>query len=148
MAAVFIGVVITVGDLFWERYTNQTAISADHTNAAQVGLGHTLYDQHCAYCHGLNLAGKPDWDGDYPNGNRPALPLDGTAPTWRLGDRDLFDVIKYGGQPFSPPTYINDMPAFETELADADIWAVIAFMKSRWPQDALTRQKEATAESQ
>lgn len=148
VAAVFIGVVITVGDLAWERYSNQTAVSADHTNAAQVGLGHTLYDQHCAYCHGLDLAGKPDWDGDYPEGRRPALPLDGTAPTWRLSDRDLFDVIKYGGQPFSPPTYVNDMPAFEGELADADIWAIIAYTKSTWPEEALVRQKEATAESQ
>ena len=145
-AAVVIGAVITAGDLFWERYTNQTAVSADHTNAAQVGLGHTLYDQHCAFCHGADLAGKPDWDGEYPNGGRPPLPLDGSAPTWRLSDRDMFDVIKYGGQPFSPPSYHNEMPAFETELADADIWAVIAFVKSRWPDEAHTRQQEATAD--
>ncbi|MEQ8586845.1 MAG: c-type cytochrome [Thalassobaculaceae bacterium] len=147
-AAVFIGAAITIGDLAWERYTNQTAVSADHTNAAQVGLGHTLYDQHCGYCHGLDLAGKPGWDGDYPEGRRPPLPLDGTAPTWRLSDRDLFDVIKYGGQPFSPPTYVNEMPAFEAELADADVWAIIAYMKSHWPDEALTRQREITAEQQ
>ncbi|MFX4219962.1 MAG: c-type cytochrome [Thalassobaculum sp.] len=57
-------------------------------------------------------------------------------------------MIKYGGQPFSPPTYVNDMPAFEGELADADIWAIIAYTKSTWPEEALVRQKEATAESQ
>lgn len=144
-AAVVIGVVITAADMYWERYTNQTAVSADHTNAAQVGLGHTLYDQHCAFCHGPDLAGKAGWDGEYPTGGRPPLPLDGSAPTWRLSDRDMFDVVKYGGQPFSPPSYRNAMPAFETELADADIWAILSFVKSRWPEDARTRQKEAVA---
>ncbi|WP_420563102.1 c-type cytochrome [Thalassobaculum sp.] len=145
-AAVVIGVLMTAADLYWERYTNQTAVSADHTNAAQVGLGHTLYDQHCAYCHGADLAGQPGWDRDYPQGGRPPLPLEGTAPIWRLTDRDLFDVIKFGGQPFSPPTYSNEMPAFESTLADADIWAIISFMKSRWPEEVHTRQKETAAE--
>jgi mono/diheme cytochrome c family protein len=146
-AAVVIGSLITAADIFWERYTNGTAISADHTNAAQVGLGHSLYDQQCAFCHGGDLAGKPGWDAEYPEGGRPPVPLDGSAPTWRLSDRDLFDVIRYGGQPFSPASYRNGMPAFETELSDADIWAIIAFFKSRWPEDAHTRQKEA-AETQ
>lgn len=146
-AAVFIGATITVGDLMWERYTNQIAVSADHTNAAQVGLGHTLYDQHCAFCHGADLKGKPGWDGEFPDGNRPALPLDGAAPIWRLSDRDIFDVVKYGGQPFSPPSYHNAMPAFETELADADIWAILSYVKSHWTEETHTRQKETTAES-
>lgn len=142
-AAIFIGAMITGGSVFWERYTNQTAISADHTNAAQVGLGHSLYDQHCAFCHGTDLAGKPGWDGEYPEGGRPALPLDGSAPIWRLSDRDIFDVTKFGGQPFSPPSYRNEMPAFEDQLADADIWAILAFIKSRWPEAVHAKQEEA-----
>ncbi|MDF1793585.1 MAG: c-type cytochrome [Thalassobaculaceae bacterium] len=146
-AAIFIGALITGADIFWERYSNQTAVSADHTNAAQVGLGHSLYDQHCAFCHGADLAGKQGWDGEFPDGGRPAVPLDGTAPIWRLSDRDIFDVVKFGGQPFSPASYRNEMPAFETALADADIWAILAFIKSRWPEATHTRQKEATDES-
>ncbi len=145
-AAVVIGVLITAIDMYWERYTSEHAVSADHTNAAVVGLGHTLYDQHCAFCHGADLAGKAGWDGEYPEGGRPPLPLEGSAPIWRLSDRDLFDVTKFGGQPFSPASYRNAMPAFETELADADIWAILAFIKSRWPQEVHTRQKEATAD--
>ncbi|WPZ35671.1 c-type cytochrome [Thalassobaculum sp. OXR-137] len=144
-AAIVIGGLITAADLYWERYTNEHAVAADHTNAALVGLGHTLYDQHCAFCHGADLAGKPGWDGEYPDGGRPPLPLDGTSPIWRLTDRDLFDVTKYGGQPFSPASYRNAMPAFDSELADADIWAILAFIKSRWPEEARTRQKEAAA---
>jgi mono/diheme cytochrome c family protein len=146
-AAVFIGAMITGGSVFWDRYSNQTAISADHTNAAQVGLGRSLYGQHCAYCHGVDLAGKPGWDGEYPDGSRPALPLDGSAPIWRLSDRDIFDVTKFGGQPFSPPSYRNEMPAFEGQLADADIWAILAFIKSRWPEETRAKQQEVAAEN-
>ena len=143
-AAVIIGAVITGGSLFWERYTSTTATAADYRNAAQVGLGHTLYDQHCAYCHGVDLAGQAGWDGNFPEGSRPALPLDGSAPIWRLTDRDIFDITKFGGQPFSPPSYRNEMPAYEGRLADADMWAILAYIKSRWPQDVHDRQRETT----
>lgn len=143
-AAIVIGGIITGATLAWERFTSSTAVSADHTNAALVGLGHTLYDQQCAYCHGVDLKGKPGWDGDYPSGGRPALPLDGTAPIWRLSDTDMFDVTKYGGQPFSPPVYKNDMPAFEDQLADADIWAILAYVKSHWSEEVHNRQTQPT----
>ncbi|GHD56490.1 hypothetical protein GCM10017083_36550 [Thalassobaculum fulvum] len=146
VVAVFIGVAITMGSIYWDRWSNESATAADHANPAQVALGHTLYDQHCAFCHGPDLAGKPGWDGDYPSGGRPPLPLDGTGAIARLGDRDLFDVTKFGGQPFSPPTYKNDMPGFEGRLADADIWAILAFVKSRWPEEVRERQKEAAKE--
>jgi len=143
VVAIFIGVGITVGSIYWDRWSNESATAADHTNPAQVALGHSLYDQHCAFCHGADLAGKPGWDGDYPTGGRPPLPLDGSGAIARLGDRDLFDITKFGGQPFSPPTYKNDMPGFEGRLADADIWAILAFAKSRWPAEVRERQKEA-----
>lgn len=143
VVAATIGIGITIGSVYWERYSNEIATAADHTNEAQVGLGHTLYTQYCAYCHGDTLAGQEAWDGDYPKGGRPAVPLDGTAPIWRLSDRDIFDITKFGGQPFSPPSYKNDMPAYEGRLADADIWAILAYVKSRWPEDIHVKQKEA-----
>src|SRR3546814_13862786 len=84
----------------WDRWNSDHATAADHANPAQVALGHSLYDQHCAFCHGADLAGKPGWDGDYPAGGRPAVPLDGRGAVARLGDRDLFDVTQFGRQPF------------------------------------------------
>ena len=86
---------------------------------------------------------KPGWDGQYPAGGRPALPLDGETAITRLSDQDIMDVTKYGGQPFSPADYENDMPGFEMQLSDADIWAIVAFIKSRWSEDAIERQREA-----
>jgi mono/diheme cytochrome c family protein len=49
-----------------------------------------------------------------------------------LSDSDLFDIVKYGGQPFSPLGYKNDMPGFEMQLDDARIWEVLSYIKSRW----------------
>jgi len=145
-SAIVIGGSITIGWIYWDQWSNESATAADHGNAAQVALGHSLYDQHCAFCHGQDLAGKPGWDGDYPTGGRPPLPLDGSAAIARLTDRDLFDVSKFSGQPFSPPSYKNDMPGFEGRLANADLWAIIAFMKSRWPEEAREQQRQAGKE--
>lgn len=146
VVAAFIGTAITVASIYWDQWSNESATAADHANPAQVALGHSLYDQHCAFCHGPELAGKPGWDGDFPTGGRPPLPLDGSGAIARLRDRDLFDVTKFGGQPFSPPTYRNDMPGFEGRLADADIWAIVAFVKSRWPEEAREKQRQAARE--
>lgn len=144
VAATVIAALITGGSLMYERYTTTVATSADFSNPAQTGLGHTLYDQHCAYCHGKDLGGQPGWDGSFPNGKRPALPLDGRGPIARLSDRDLFDLVKFGGQPFSPAGYVNQMPGYTGQLADADIWAILAYLKSRWSPETLARQKEIT----
>ena len=138
-----IGMVITAFVIVEERYNAQTASSADHTDEVLISVGARVYAANCAYCHGNQLEGQPEWDGDYPSGGRPALPLDGTAPTWRLTDQGLFDVTKYGGQAFSPVTYVNDMPGFEWQLSDADIWAAVAYIKSTWTEDTLAKQAEA-----
>lgn len=145
-AATVIGAVITAASIYYERRTVETAFDADWRNETLVAQGRVLYRENCAYCHGDNLEGQAGWDGDYPRGNRPALPLDGTAPTWRLSDDDIFDVIKYGGQPFSPRSYKNDMPGFEMQISDAGIWAIVAFTKSRWSEETRARQEEAAAQ--
>ena len=141
-AALLIGVVITAGMLYFERRGGETAGSADPNNLAQIGHGASLYRQHCAECHGANLAGQPGWQGDYPAGDRPATPLNGTGLAWQRADDDLFDIVKYGGQPFSPPDYRNRMPAYERLLADGDIWAILAYVQSRWDADTWQRRRD------
>jgi len=143
--ATLIGVIITAASIYYERRMVATAVQADWQDPVQVAEGRTLYRDNCAFCHGDSLEGQAGWDGDYPRGRRPALPLDGAAPIWRLSDDDMFDVIKYGGQPFSPPSYKNDMPGFEMQIPDAGIWALIAFIKSRWSDETRFRQEEAGA---
>jgi mono/diheme cytochrome c family protein len=141
--AVFIALAITLSWVYVDRHIAETDVVADRFNEAQVSLGSSLYKANCAFCHGDGLEGKPGWDKSYPTGGRPALPLNGDGAITRLSDPDLMDITKFGGQPFSPGDYKNDMPGFEMQLSDGDIWAIIAFIKSRWPEAAIERQREA-----
>lgn len=141
--AVFIALTITLSWIYIDRHIAETEVSADRFNEAQVSLGKSLYQANCAFCHGDTLEGKPGWDEDYPNGGRPALPLNGEGAVIRLSDQDLMDITKFGGQPFSPSNYKNDMPGFELQLSDGDIWSIVAFVKSRWSEAAIERQREA-----
>lgn len=141
-AAVFFALVITLTTIYYDRHFAENEVAADRFNDAQVSLGSSLYNANCGFCHGDALEGKPGWDKDYPSGGRPALPLDGEGAITRLSDQDIMDVVKFGGQPFSPSDYKNDMPGFEMQLSDGDIWAIVAFIKSRWSDTAIDRQRE------
>ena len=114
---------------------------ADPGNPRLVARGGQLYATHCASCHGKNLEGEPDWRNPKPSGQLPAPPHDANGHTWHHSDRQLFDITKQGGQPFMPQGLTSAMPAFETVLADGDIWAVLAFIKSRWPAEIRARQE-------
>jgi mono/diheme cytochrome c family protein len=96
--------------------------------------GAKLYGQHCASCHGERGEGAP---GAYPAlaGNR-AVTLPVTA--------NLVQVVLYGG--FPPATRGNPrpygMPPFATTLSDADVAAVLTYVRGSWgnkaaPVDAL-----------
>ena len=106
----------------------------DHTDTGHVARGRALYDQHCASCHGRNLEGQPDWQSRNAQGRLPAPPHDASGHTWHHDDVVLFEVTKYGMGKHAPPGYQSDMPAFGATLSDEDIIAVLAYIKSRWPE--------------
>jgi mono/diheme cytochrome c family protein len=106
---------------------------ANPRDAAKVSLGQKVYAQHCAACHGANLEGQAEWRSRRPNGRMPAPPHDESGHTWHHPDRALFAITKNGlVPPYSLPNYESDMPAFGGRLSDDEIWAVLAFIKSRW----------------
>lgn len=116
---------------------------ADPGNAAQVVRGEAVYRTHCASCHGAQLEGQPDWRKRLPNGRLPAPPHDDSGHTWHHADELLFKITKNGlVPPLSPEGYQSDMPGFASTLADEDIWAVLAFIKSRWSKDVLAARRE------
>lgn len=114
---------------------------ADPDDAAQVAVGQKVYATHCAACHGANLEGQPEWRIRKPDGRLPAPPHDEGGHTWHHPDEQLFQITKLGlNPPLAPAGYESDMPAFGSVLSDEEIWAVLAFIKSRWPPHIRTRQ--------
>ena len=104
-----------------------------------VKLGKVIYDSECAACHGPNLEGQPNWNVRNADGKLPAPPQDETGHTWHHSETQIFEMTKYGIQKFAGPDYKTDMPAFEKKLTDAEIIAVLSYIKSRWPSDVRAR---------
>lgn len=107
----------------------------------QIAIGQRVYAQNCASCHGANLEGQPNWRAPLANGSMPAPPHDITGHTWHHGDQYLFEVTKRGGQAASPDAP-SGMPAFGDRLSDAEIEAVLAYIKSTWPPDIQAAQAQ------
>jgi len=95
--------------------------------------GAALYAERCAVCHGTALQGQPNWRQVNRAGRLPAPPLDGSGHAWRHSDAELLHTVKFSVIDQAGPGYKTDMPAFDAVLADADIKAIIAFIRSRWP---------------
>jgi mono/diheme cytochrome c family protein len=119
-----------------------TPSKANPDDARQVERGQLVYQRFCALCHGAKLEGQPEWRTRKPDGKLPAPPHDETGHTWHHPDELLFGIIKHGlVPPYAPPNYKSDMPAWGGTLKDDDIWAVLAYIKSRWPEE--TRKIQA-----
>lgn len=124
----------------WSLLPSAPLGRADAANARQVALGTQVYRDHCASCHGANLEGQPNWTTRKPDGRFPAPPHDESGHTWHHPDDVLFGLTKSGLKPpLAPAGYQSDMPAFGGVLTDEQIWAVLAFIKSRWPEKIRAR---------
>ncbi|WP_368911948.1 cytochrome c [Taklimakanibacter deserti] len=112
-----------------------------------IALGRSLYSIHCARCHGRNLEGQPDWQTRLPSGRLPAPPHDASGHTWHHPDHVLVGITKNGLKPYAGEDYESDMPAFAKVVSDAEIAAIIAFIKSTWPEREREYQERITAQS-
>lgn len=108
---------------------------------AVLAQGAALYAEQCAACHGRDLEGEPDWRRRRADGTLPAPPHAATGHTWHHADADLFAMTRHGIEPFAPQGYRSNMPAFEGLLTDAEIRAVLAYIKSRWPEETRRLQE-------
>jgi mono/diheme cytochrome c family protein len=105
-----------------------------------VARGATLYAEHCASCHGANLEGQPDWRVRREDGRVPAPPHDRTGHTWHHDSDTLFRVTKFGvAALIGAPDYETDMPIYDGILTDAEIRAILGYIKSTWPADIRAR---------
>jgi len=105
---------------------------------AVLDRGGRLYEQHCAACHGAKGEGVRN---AYPAlaGNR-AVTMPVTA--------NLVQVVLHGGYP--PATRGNPrpfgMPPFATVLPDADVAAVLSYVRSAWGHRAAPVTELAVAQ--
>jgi mono/diheme cytochrome c family protein len=101
--------------------------------------GSDNYQAHCASCHGVNLEGQPNWRKYKADGSLPAPPHDETGHTWHHDTKMLFEYTKFGGQATLEAAgvtgYHSGMPAYEGILSDIEIWEILAYIRSTWPQE-------------
>ncbi|MFC4729728.1 c-type cytochrome [Coralloluteibacterium thermophilus] len=97
---------------------------SERSTTAMAGNGRTLYEDHCAQCHGSDGRGR---GMDYPAlAGNPALTVNDPVNAVRL--------VLYGGVP--PTTALNprphSMPPFAHTLSDADVAAVVTYVRGAW----------------
>ena len=113
--------------------------------ATVVDRGARVYERHCASCHGERGEGVA---GAYPRlaGNRAV-----TLPV----TQNLVQVVLHGGFPPSTRGHPRPfgMPPFATQLSDAEVAAVITYIRSAWgnraspiSELAVTQQRSSTRE--
>jgi mono/diheme cytochrome c family protein len=98
-----------------------------------VERGKRIYRTQCAACHGRNLQGQPLWQLNDEHAAQRAPAHDETGHTWQHSDEAIFEKVKYGRFDAARTDLVSYMPAFRDLLSDADILAVMAFIKRRWP---------------
>jgi len=134
--------------LFCIAFSVPIAAHAENTKNNQLKRGELVYKRFCSLCHGANLEGQKNWRIRKPDGKLPAPPHDETGHTWHHADELLFGITKLGMiPPYAPPDYKSDMPAWGDTLSDDDIWAVLAYIKSRWPEETRKIQADINNEA-
>jgi mono/diheme cytochrome c family protein len=131
MLVILLAAAVTAGFfLWWPRQTPR--LVADASDAGVVAVGRAIYAARCAVCHGERLQGQPGWRDGLRTEHPPAPALDADGFAWHNPDRALVGIIRHG-------IPARGMPAFADQVSDDDIWALVAFMKSTWPEE--TRQR-------
>jgi mono/diheme cytochrome c family protein len=136
-----VGGVILAVIVGW-RYagTASTAVAS----ADVFAQGHQIYADLCAACHGADLEGQPDWRTPLASGRLPAPPHDESGHTWHHPDEVLFRIVKEGTAAVVGGGYESDMPGFADVLSDAEIRAVLDYIKSTWPERERSYQLEVS----
>ncbi len=103
-----------------------------------IDAGATLYQDHCAACHGVNLEGERNWQFQNADGTMPAPPHDETGHTWHHDNLLLFEYTRLGGEGLMAARgsagFKSGMPGFADVISDDEIWNVLAYIRSTWPE--------------
>ncbi len=93
-----------------------------------VAGGARVYAEYCSACHGSEGVGETAGTPTAPMDPQKLAPgLDGTAHAWHHDDAFLADTVREGTLARG-----GRMPAWKAVLSDADVDAVLAYVKSLW----------------
>jgi S-disulfanyl-L-cysteine oxidoreductase SoxD len=126
------GLAITcVGWWLWKTAEPVPLLRTDDTQL--LVRGRSIYVAQCASCHGVNREGQANWRERGADGQLPAPPHDETGHTWHHPDELLFRITRDGvAKVAGMPDYVSSMPAYGGTLNDAEIVAVLSWIKSQW----------------
>ena len=123
----------------------ETAGFLPYRDPQAVDRGREVYADYCASCHGTQLEGEDDWRDRDADGYLPAPPHDQSGHTWHHADSQLFAITKHGIEALVGNGYKSRMNGFADILTDQDIRAVLAFIKSTWPEPVIARHNDINA---
>ena len=144
LLAVFLIIVVGVAG-FRVAGANQSPDLKAYLDAETVQLGQVLYEEYCAACHGRQLEGDPNWQVRSSDGYLPAPPHDATGHTWHHPTEQLFQITKLGTEAVVGGGYVSNMAGFSDVLSDKEIYAVLAYIKSTWPDRIIERHAQLDA---
>lgn len=134
---------------WWSRPLPPTASLLRPDDPALVAEGQRLYATHCAACHGVRGEGQPNWRERGPDGLLPAPPHDASGHTWHHPDAQLLAITRDGlARVIGQPDYRSAMPAYGGVLSDAEIVAVLSWIKSRWPAEQRRHHEQVNAQAE
>jgi mono/diheme cytochrome c family protein len=88
---------------------DRTRVNPYAGNATAIAAGHRLFEEHCAECHGADLAGTP---------GKPSLR---TAVVEQASDGELFWLLKNGNRRYGMPSW--------SSLPEPERWEIVAFIR-------------------
>ncbi len=105
--------------------------------------GKQHYDLLCAHCHGYTLGGQlpQTIQQTLDLGMITVPPHDSTGHTWQHPDQLLIRTIREGIQ---NPLAQYPMPAFGSALTDAQLNAILAYIKTYWTEEQRQYQQRLT----
>ena len=135
------------GVIWWQAQAAAQPGLLPYTDPATVAQGAEIYEGYCASCHGAELEGEPNWRERDAEGYLPAPPHDETGHTWHHPDGQLLTLTWHGTEKLVGGGYKSRMPGFRGTLSEAEVLAVLAYIKSTWPAEVIARHNEINAQA-
>jgi mono/diheme cytochrome c family protein len=117
---------------------SSTALAHHELANRNLSNGQKNYQSFCASCHDANLEGQPNWR---------AFKKMGACRHHRMMNLGILGIMirkcyliiqNLGGQAtfeaVGVNNYLSGMPAFEELLSDVEIWEILSYIRSTWPE--------------